>query len=148
MARSLVDDLIMPPLGLLLGRTDFSDHYVLLREGPEVPGPYPTREAAEAAGAVLLDYGAFLTNLLAFLVVTAAMFVAIRLVSKAGQTLKDEFGRADTEAPGEPETKKCAYCREAVPYQASRCPRCTSFLGTEGGPLVPDARLLPGGEAA
>ena len=54
------------------------------------------------------------------------MFVAIRLASRAGRTLKDEFGRADVAAPDEPETKKCAYCREAVPFKASRCPRCTS----------------------
>ena len=142
-AKSLVDDVLMPPLGLLLGRTDFSDFYVLLREGPAAPAPYPTREAAEAAGAVLLTYGSFLTNLLAFLVVALAMFVVIRGVSRVGDTLKDEFGQGDAPAPDEPETKKCAYCREAVPFRASRCPQCTSFLGTDGGPLQPDARLLP-----
>ena len=140
-AKSLVDDLIMPPLGLVLGRTDFSDFYVLLRDGPTAPGPYATREAAEAAGAVLLDYGQFLTNLLAFAVVALAMFVVVRGLSKAGETLKDEFGR-DDEQPGQPTTKKCAYCREAVPFQAVRCPQCTSFLGTEGGPLQPDPALL------
>lgn len=142
-AKSLVDDVLMPPLGLVLGRTDFSDYYVLLREGPLAEAPYATREAAEAAGAVILTYGTFLTNILAFLVVALAMFVVIGVVNRAGKTLADEFGKADEPAPDEPESKKCAYCREAVPFRASRCPRCTSFLGTEGGPLAPDARLLP-----
>ena len=145
-AKSLVDDVLMPPLGLLLGTTDFSDYYVLLKEGPVTPAPYATREAAEAAGAVILTYGTFLTNVLAFLVVALAMFVVIRAVSRVGETLQDEFGKQDASAADEPDTKKCAYCREAVPFRASRCPQCTSFLGTEGGPLHPDARLLPEGE--
>ena len=144
-AKSLVDDMIMPPLGLILGRTDFSDYYLLLREGPEVGAPYATREAAEAAGAVLLDYGAFLTNLLTFAVVAVAMFAVIRLVTRASQAVKDEFGESDDEKVGEPDTKKCAYCREAVPFKASRCSHCTSFLGTDGGPLHPDEVLLPKG---
>ena len=144
-AKSLVDDLIMPPLGLILGRTDFSDYYLLLKEGPEVAGPYATREAAEAAGAVLLEYGAFLTSLLTFMIVALAMFAIVRMVTKASDTLQDEFGGDDDQAnqPELPTTKKCAYCREVVPYKASRCPHCTSFLGTDGGPLAPDDRLTP-----
>ncbi|NNF57593.1 MAG: large conductance mechanosensitive channel protein MscL [Rhodothermaceae bacterium] len=142
-AKSLVEDLIMPPLGLVLGRTDFSDYYLLLRDGPEVPGPYPTREAAEAAGAVLLDYGVFLTNLFTFLIVALAMFAVVRMVTKASDALQDEFGADDDTSETTPDTKKCAYCREVVPYKASRCPHCTSFLGTDGGPLQPDDRLTP-----
>jgi large conductance mechanosensitive channel len=141
-AQSLVDDLVMPPLGLILGKTDFSDYYLLLREGDAAPAPYATKEAAEAAGAVLLDYGEFLTNVLAFLVVAVAVFAVIRLATRAGQAVEDEFG--DPDPPGTPETKKCAYCREAVPYSASRCSHCTSFLGTHGGPLQPDADLVKG----
>lgn len=140
-AKSLVDDLIMPPLGLVLGTTDFSDYYVLLREGEAAPGPYLTKEAAEAAGAVTLDYGEFLTNGLAFLVVALAVFAVVRLVTRAGEAIQDEFGEPDP--PDAPTTKKCAYCRQAVPYPASRCPHCTSFLGTHGGPLHPDAALTP-----
>ena len=140
-ARSLVDDLLMPPLGLILGKTDFSDYYWLLREGA-TPGPYATKEAAEAAGAVTLDYGEFATNLLTFLIVTLAVFAVVRLVTRASNALQDEFGKAD--APEAPETKKCAYCRQVVPYSASRCSHCTSFLGTDGGPLEPDAALSPG----
>lgn len=143
-AQSLVDDLLMPPLGLLLGKTDFSDYYVLLREGAETPGPYLTRDAAEAAGAVTWDYGSFLTNGLTFVVVALAVFAVVRLVSRASEAIEDEFGTA--EEPDAPATKKCAYCRETVPYKASRCSHCTSFLGTDGGPLTPDAAITPGTE--
>ncbi|MDT0630747.1 large conductance mechanosensitive channel protein MscL [Rubrivirga litoralis] len=142
-AESLVDDLIMPPLGLILGNTDFSDYYLLLRAGEAAPPPYETLEAAQAAGAVTFNYGAFLTSLLTFLVVAVAVFVLVRLVKRAGDAVEDEFGEPDT--PDTPDTKKCAYCRENVPYQASRCPNCTSFLGTDGGPLTPDAAVLPAG---
>ncbi len=141
-AQSLVDDLLMPPLGLLLGKTDFSDYYLLLREGASAPGPYATKEAAEAAGAVTLDYGEFLTNGLSFLVVALAVFAVIRIATRAGEAIEDEFGEPDT--PETPATKKCAYCRETVPYKASRCSHCTSFLGTGGGPLAPDAAITPG----
>ena len=140
-ARSLVDDLLMPPLGLILGRTDFSDYYVLLRDGEDGSAPYDTKEAAEAAGAVTWDYGEFLTNLLTFLVVAVAVFAVVRLVTRASRAIEDEFGEPDE--PEAPETKKCAYCRETVPYKASRCQHCTSFLGTEGGPLHPDAAITP-----
>ena len=141
-AQSLVNDLLMPPLGLILGRTDFSDYYFLLREGDAAPAPYPTLEAAEAAGAVTLNYGAFLTTLVTFLIVAVAVFALVRTVQRAGEAIRDEFGEAD--APDTPTTKKCAYCREAVPFKASRCAHCTSFLGTDGGPLQPDAALTPG----
>lgn len=142
-AKSLVDDLLMPPLGLLLGRTDFSDAYVLLRAGEGAPEPYASLVAAQAAGATTLNYGSFLTNVLTLLLVALAMFLVIRAVNRVGATLRDEFGSSDELPEAQPATKKCAYCREAVPFQASRCSHCTSFLGTEGGPLTPDARITP-----
>ena len=142
-AKSLVDDLLMPPLGLLLGRTDFSDAYVLLRAGEGAPAPYASLAAAQAAGATTLNYGSFLTNVLTLLLVALAMFLVIRAVNRVGETLRDEFGHADETPDAQPETKKCAYCREAVPFKASRCSHCTSFLGTEGGPLNPDTRITP-----
>ena len=139
-AESLVNDLLMPPLGLILGQTDFSDYYVLLDEGA-APGPYETLEAAQAAGAVTWNYGAFLTSLVTFLIVAVAVFALVRTVRRIGKSVEDEFGQAD--ADDAPETKKCAYCRQAVPYAASRCSHCTSFLGTVGGPLDPDPALAP-----
>ena len=82
------------------------------------------------------------------LIVTLAVFVVVRVVTRASKAIEDEFGNADDDAPETPETKKCAYCRETVPYSASRCAHCTSFLGTDGGPLTPDAALTPGTPAA
>ena len=144
-AQSLVNDLIMPPLGLVLGRTDFSDYYLLLRDGEAAAGPYATLEAAEAAGAVTLNYGSFLTSLVTFLVVAIAVFLLVRSVQRAGEAIQDEFGEPDT--PDTPTSKKCAYCRETVPFKASRCAHCTSFLGTDGGPLDPDPSLTPAATA-
>ena len=139
-AESLVNDLLMPPLGVLLGRTDFSDYYLLLQDGAP-SGPYETLEAAQAAGAVTWNYGSFLTSLVTFLIVALAVFALVRTVRRIGRSVEDEFGQSD--APEAPETKKCAYCREAVPYAASRCSHCTSFLGVAGGPLTPDAAITP-----
>jgi large conductance mechanosensitive channel len=142
-ARSLVDDLIMPPLGLLLGQTDFSDAFLLLKAGTGAPPPYASLEVARAAGATTLNYGRFLTNSLTLLLIALAMFLLVRTINRVSERLRDEFGKADEPAaPSEPETKKCAYCRQAVPFRASRCPHCTSFLGTEGGPLQPDPALV------
>ena len=142
-AESLVDDLLMPPLGLILGQTDFSDYYLLLRAGDAAPPPYETLEAAQAAGAVTFNYGSFLTALFTFLIVAVAVFALVRLVKRAGDAVEDEFGEPDE--PETPDTKKCAYCRENVPFKAGRCPHCTSFLGTHGGPLEPDAEVMPAG---
>ena len=144
-AESLVNDLLMPPLGILLGQTDFSDYYLLLDDGTPA-GPYETLEAATAAGAVTWNYGSFLTALVTFLIVAVAVFALVRAVRRIGRQVEDEFGQADDDDV--PETKKCAYCREAVPYAASRCAHCTSFLGVAGGPLTPDAALTPAGTPA
>ena len=76
------------------------------------------------------------------MLIALAVFVLVRAVKRASEEIQDEFGQAD--APDQPATKKCAYCREAVPFAASRCSHCTSFLGTDGGPLQPDAALTPG----
>ena len=147
-AKSLVDDIIMPPLGLLLGKTDFTDAFWLLRAGEGAAPPYVSLQAAQAAGATTLNYGRFLTNALTLLLIALAMFTVVRLINKVGEEIRDEFGRdevASTPAQeAEPEQKKCAYCRQVVPFRASRCHHCTSFLGTSGGPLNPDTRITPG----
>ncbi|MEL6444413.1 MAG: large conductance mechanosensitive channel protein MscL [Bacteroidota bacterium] len=147
-AKSLVDDLIMPPLGLLLGQTDFSDAFLVLRAGEGAPPPYVSLEAAAEAGATTLNYGAFLTNVFTLLIIALAMFIVIRSVNKLSEEIQDEFGGDEKEQSSQPEQpteKKCAYCRQVVPYRASRCYHCTSFLGTEGGPLAPDGKITPGG---
>jgi large conductance mechanosensitive channel len=126
-ARSLVTDIIMPPVGLLLGRSDFSDLFVVLRPGPEAAPPYTTLADAQAAGAVTLNVGLFGNAVLAFVVVAIAMFVVMRAVNRAESRL--EAALADPPKPQEPENKKCQYCLSTIPFKASRCPHCTSTLG-------------------
>jgi large conductance mechanosensitive channel len=126
-ARSLVDDVLMPPLGLVLGRSDFSDFYWLLRPGTEAAPPYATLADAQAAGAVTLNYGLFINALLTFLIVALAMFLVIRGINRIDRELERRSGAAEPE-PGEPETKKCPFCLATVPFKATRCPQCTSAL--------------------
>jgi len=128
-AKSLVNDIIMPPIGLLLGRTDFSDLFVVMKAGPEDPGPYLTLAAAQEAGAVTMNYGLFINSLVAFLIVALAMFAIIRAYNRLEDTLEDQFG--DKPEPGEPTQKKCPYCRTMIPAKAVRCPHCTSQLDDE-----------------
>ena len=147
-AKSLVDDIIMPPLGLLLGKTDFTDAFWMLRAGEGAPPPYVSLQAAQAAGATTLNYGRFFTNAFTLLLIALAMFIVVRLINKISEEIRDEFGKDETAASSaeaaEPEQKKCAYCRQVVPFRSSRCHHCTSFLGTSGGPLNPDIRITPG----
>lgn len=126
-AKSIVDDLVMPPVALALGSADFSDLFWLLRDGAETPPPYATLADAKAAGAVTLNYGAFVNNVLAFLLVALAMFLVVRLVNRAQEALEG----SEPEAPGEPSDKKCPHCLSVVPYKATRCAHCTSQLETK-----------------
>lgn len=117
---SLVADVIMPPIGLLLGGVDFSNLYVTLRGGSRA-GPYPSLADAQTAGAVTVNYGLFLNAVVSFLIVAFAIFLLIRLVNRL--TVEQE-----EQAPAEPATKDCPYCLSAVPVKATRCPHCTSQL--------------------
>jgi large conductance mechanosensitive channel len=123
--KSLVDDVIMPPIGLVTGGLDFSNQFVLLKAGTKAPGPYPTPAAAHDAGAVTLNYGAFLNAVLTFLIVAAAVFVIVRLVNRLYKE----------PAPPTPNTKPCPYCTMSVSLEATRCPHCTSEL-TKALPAV------------
>lgn len=132
-ARSLVDDLIMPPVGLLLGRNDFSDLYLLLAPGEGVP-PYASLAEAQAAGAVTLNYGAFVNSVIAFLLVAVVMFFIIKAVNRLDRRLEREAGAEET-GSSEPENKKCPYCLSTVAAKALRCPLCTSYF--DGVPRTP-----------
>lgn len=121
--RSLVDDLLMPPLGLLLGDADFSDLFVVLRGG-EAPGPYATLADAHAAGAVVLSYGRFLTIVLSFLIVAWAVFLLVKVMN-------DLRRRQQGVGADAPTTKPCPYCASTIPLAATRCPLCTSELPGE-----------------
>jgi large conductance mechanosensitive channel len=114
---SLVNDVIMPPIGLALGQVDFKDLFVLLKEGT-TPGPYASVAAAKAAGAVTLNWGAFVNTLINFLIVGFAIFMIVRLANKLHK--KPE--------PAPAPTKECPYCLSSVPLKATRCPQCTSEL--------------------
>jgi large conductance mechanosensitive channel len=126
-AKSLVDDIIMPPIGIVLGHIDFKNLYVLLKDGHPA-APYQTVEAAHAAGAVTLNYGLFLNGTVTFLIVAFAAFLIAQAVNKMRRW---EQGAA----PTEPTTKNCPYCLTAIPIKATRCSGCTSELGTGTAPV-------------
>lgn len=130
-AKSLVDNVIMPPVGLAIGKADFSDFYVLLKAGTKVAPPYATLEKAQAAGAVTLNYGLFINSVIAFLLVALAMFLIIRVFNRLDKSLEHSFLTSNVEEGKEPENKKCPYCVSTVPFKAVRCPFCCSDLADE-----------------
>lgn len=127
-ARSLVDDLVMPVVGVLIGNVDFQDYFLVLSPGSGSP-PFVTLEQANAAGATTLNYGLFINNVIALVIVGLAMFFAIRSLNRLRDEFVDDDGMDDV-APSEPDLKKCRYCRTMIPYRATKCPNCTSDLGT------------------
>ena len=124
--KSMVDDVVMPVVGLAVGRVDFRDLFVVLDAGGGAP-PFATLDEAHQAGAVTLNYGVFVNNLLTLLIVGIVIFFAIRTVNRLNDELADDAG-ADDRAPEEPDNKKCRYCRSTIHYRAVRCPQCTSEL--------------------
>ena len=120
--NSLVKDVIMPPIGLALGNVDFANLFAVLKEGA-TPGPYASLAAAQAAGAVTLNYGVFINAIVNLLIIAAAVFfLIVRPIARLQ-------ARKKVEAPA-PTTKECPYCFTAIPIKASRCPNCTSALKT------------------
>jgi large conductance mechanosensitive channel len=111
---SLVSDIIMPPIGLLIGQVDFSSLFITLSAHQ-----YPSIAAAKAAGAPTLNIGLFINAVIDFLIVAFVVFLVMRLVNRA-------FPKP-VPAPV-PETKECPYCLSTVPKAATRCPHCTSDL--------------------
>lgn len=81
-AKSFVDDILMPPIGWILGNTDFSNFFILLKPGATEPGPYTTLEAAKTAGAITINYGRFFNNLLSLLVVGIAMYILVKIINR------------------------------------------------------------------
>ena len=122
--KSAVDDLIMPVVGLGIGRVEFSELFYLLKPGPEIPPPYTTLAQAQAAGAVTLNYGLFINSLLTFSIIALVMFGLIRLINRLEDEIEEGWGKQETE----PTHKKCPYCLSTIPHKASRCPECTSHL--------------------
>jgi large conductance mechanosensitive channel len=116
---TLVSDVLMPPIGLLLGNVDFSNLFVVLKEG-KIAGPYATVAAAKGAGAVTLNYGLFVNTVINFLIVAFAIFFLIRGMN----SLK----KKEEAPPAVPATKECPQCLSTIPIKATRCGHCTSEL--------------------
>lgn len=117
--KSLVDDILMPILGLLLGNADFTNLFFVLREGT-VGGPYETLALAQEAGAVTVNYGLFINAVVGFLIIAFAIFLLIKGINR--------LHREEEALPEEPTTKACTYCFTDIPIEAKRCPNCTSEL--------------------
>ncbi len=115
---SLVNDVIMPPIGLLLGKVDFSNLFAVISSGTPA-GPYDTLAQAKAAGAVTINYGLFVNTLINFLIIAFVVFLIVRNVNRL---------RAATAPPAEPTTQHCPYCLSKIPIGATRCAFCTSDL--------------------
>jgi large conductance mechanosensitive channel len=116
---SLVADVLMPPIGLLLGNLDFTNLFVVLKEG-KVPGPYETIAAAKGAGAVTVNYGLFVNTVVNFIFVAFAVFLMVRGMNA--------LRRKEEAPPAAPTTKECPYCLSMVSIKATRCSQCTSEL--------------------
>ncbi len=117
--NSLVKDVLMPPIGLLLGGLDFSNLFLLIKAGTP-GGPYMTLADAQAAGAVTINYGLFINAVVSFLIVAAVLFLVVRAVNR--------LRRTEAPRPEAPATKKCPFCLSDIPLQARRCAFCTSEL--------------------
>ena len=114
--NSLVKDIIMPPFNLIMSRINFSNLFITLKDGANVAGPYPSIDAANQAGAIILNIGAFLNTMVSFLIVAVAVFMLIKMINKLKKA----------PAPAPVNTKKCPYCKTDIHKDATRCPNCTS----------------------
>lgn len=120
--KSLVADIIMPPIGLLLGNVDFSNLFIVLKQGA-IAGPYAALVDAQKAGAVTINYGMFANTIISFIIVAFSVFLLIRGLNK--------MKRQEEAPPAEPTTKECPHCLSTIPIQATRCGHCTSELSAE-----------------
>ncbi len=117
--KSLVSDVIMPPIGLLIGNTDFSNLFVILKSGTTA-GPYGSLAEAHKAGAVTISYGLFLNTIISFIIISISVFFLIRGINK--------LKRREEAPPSEPTKKDCPYCFSSIAIKATRCAYCTSEL--------------------
>ena len=117
--KSLVDDVIMPPIGWILGNVDFSNLYVVLKEGATTAAPYASLADAKKAGAVTINYGVFINSVISFTIIAFAVFLLVRAMNRI---------KRHEETPAEPATKECPYCLSTINIKATRCPNCTSEL--------------------
>ncbi|MBI5958436.1 MAG: large conductance mechanosensitive channel protein MscL [Chloroflexi bacterium] len=114
--KSLVNDVIMPPIGRLLGNVDFADLFINLSDTD-----YETLAEAQAAGAATLNYGLFINTVINFLIVALVIFLLIKQINRLKR-------QPPAPAPADPTTKECPYCLSTIPIKATRCAHCTSQL--------------------
>lgn len=118
--KSIVSDVLMPPIGLMVGNVDFSSLYIILKEGAKFAGPYASLADAQSAGAVTLNYGIFINSVINFLIVAFSVFMVVKSINKL---------KRKEEAPAAaPTTKSCPFCFSVISLQATKCPACTSAL--------------------
>jgi len=116
--KSLVDDVIMPPLGLVTGEIDFAEKFIILRSGATAIDSTATLAQAKSSGATVIAYGNFVNNLLALLIVSIVLFFIIRWMNRL----------RSPNTPPAPNTKPCPYCKSTVDIGATRCAYCTSDI--------------------
>lgn len=116
--KSFVADVIMPPIGLLLGDVDIQNMFVVLKEGAEAVAPYASLAAAKEAGAVTLNYGTFLNTVVSFIIIAFSIFMVIRQINR--------LKREEEAAPPPPTKKKCEWCVSEIPIEAKKCAFCAS----------------------
>lgn len=122
--NGVVNDLLMPPLGLLLGNVNFSDLYIQLNRNAVELAPQTTLAAAKEQGAVVLAYGNFITTILNFVIIAFCVFLLVKGIQK----LKEGSSKSRKDEPTEPTEKLCPFCQTSIPVKAVRCPNCTSEL--------------------
>ena len=122
---SLVKDVVMPPIGLALGKIDFANLLIVLKEGKTL-GPYSSLAAAQAAGAVSINYGTFINTIINFLIIAAVVFFFI--VRPIAHLDARQKARQPAPALAAPTTKECPFCYTNISIKATRCPNCTSQL--------------------
>lgn len=119
--KSLVADVIMPPIGMALGNVDFTNLFIVIKEGADGATQFATLDEAKAAGAVTINYGQFFNTIVSFIIVAFAIFMMIRSMNK----MKREEPAPE---PAAPTTKDCPFCFSTININAKRCPNCTSSL--------------------
>ncbi len=135
--KSVVDNIIMPPIGLLVGNVNFTDLFVILKQSDPPLAPQSTLEAAQTAGAVTLNYGRFINDVISFLIIALVIFLIIKMINNFHKQLKDRADKViksrkkdkTEEVVAEtPTDKACPFCFQIIPFKATRCPFCTSQL--------------------
>ncbi len=120
-ADSLVKDIIMPPIGFVLGKIDLSNLFFVLKEGSKSKAPYESLIEAQTAGAITFNLGNFLNTIISFIIVAFAIFILIKFINKLEKRIIDNKNNLTP-------TKNCPFCCQNIPLQATRCPFCTSQL--------------------